>query len=209
MKKLIFSLSAFLFLLSAFTFKISAFQTAVETSEYLNDTTITINLTAKPQGDENAVSISLIAEGMTILNYTPPSSSEWIGNTPDCENRQVYSSDRVCTSMAKTDPIEEGESLGTITVKVSGSTYASLTKTSDSAYSDGNSIRTDSGVLVEFNTRFEPAPTTTSQNISLSNIQPLIIVAALVVVVILILLMLWPRIKRRFQKPEPTTTTPF
>lgn len=205
MKKTFLALAIFTVLSTLFAFKVNAFSTTADTSSYLNDTTVTLSLTAKPVGDENAVSINLIADGMTILNYTPPTGT-WVGVTPDCDNDQTYSATMVCTSMAKPTPIEDGESLGTVTVKVKGSTYATLTKTSDNAYSDGKSIRTDSGVLVEFNADKKPANSSNPGVVASS--QPLIIIAALVVVVVLILLMLWPKIKSKLQKP-PASTTPF
>ena len=206
MRKFLFAIVAFGILSSMFAFKANAYQTILETDEYLSDTTVTLNLTARPQGTENAVSINLVAEGMTVLNYTPP-TGDWIGPTADCENDQTYTTNTVCASLAKPTSIELGESLGTITVKVKGSTYATLTKTSESAYSDGNTIRSDSGVLAEFNTTLKPASAITPSDAAAAS-QPLVIVAALVVVVVLLALMLWPKIKSRMQK-QPESTTPF
>ncbi len=194
-----------------FGIRTDAFTADPNSGEYTQDTTLTLELKAKPQGNENAVSIDLLAEGLTITNYTPPSSSDWIGNTSDCSNGQLYSSDRVCTSMAKSSKIEDGESLGTITVQIKGSTYGKITKGSNNLYSDSTNLRNDLGTLAEFNKTFQNNNSSSQLlNIQISeNLQPILIALTLAFIVILLVLMFLPKIKTVLSSRNGENPGPF
>jgi hypothetical protein len=143
----IISIFSFLSIVIVKTFAIVA-----EPSEgdYLKGSTITIKLyAAPPEGEMNAISIYLESEGMVIENYKQPEG--WLVIIGTCSDGLQFNSTEVCISMAKTELIKQGDSLGEITAKINTDGEVSLMKLEGSAYSDGQKKYDDLGTLFSSN----------------------------------------------------------
>lgn len=144
----------FVILVGIFSFisigKVSALNVENAPSSFGSNEIISIPLIALPENSENLVDIRLAANGLTIVNYTPPASNLWLGAIGQCDNERSYTTSEVCVTIIKSEPIVQGESLGSLTVEVKGGQYGAVNK-SGTVYASPYDSRSDDGTLVEFN----------------------------------------------------------
>jgi len=129
--------------------KILAVSSTPSSGGFTPSSTITINLTANPQGSEDSVSLRIQASGMTINSYTPPSGGAWL-SIPTCSGGVYFNSGEICVDLAKSSAITAGESLGTLNVTFGNLSMATLVKTTGNGYTDGVTNRANTGSLASF-----------------------------------------------------------
>lgn len=98
-----------------------------------------------PEGSFNAVSVRLNVEGGEFIDFVPSTGTDWIGLTKDCDNNtSFFTINTLCLSLVKTTNLEKGELIGTMKVKLTGTT-AKITKDDRNTYSNGESSVDDLG----------------------------------------------------------------
>lgn len=176
----------FLFLVAAtFPFlKLNAVTLSPSSGTYAPGSQITINVTASPVGSgSNAVAIRLMLTNATVVSFTPVTGGSWVGATQDCAGPAYYTTTTVCASLAKSVPIVNGETLGTLVIKLANTAgTATIAKASGNVYSDGTVSYANSGSGATFT--ISGSGTTTLPDTAFTDVQSGIIIGSSVLLVI-------------------------
>ncbi len=113
-------------------------------SEVVNPTgtiSVTYNLRAKdvPQGS-NAVSLDVAVSNATITSFTIAENEGWIAPLGTCVSNnttQQFTASKVCVAVAKTDPLSEGDLMGTMVLEYDPDDVPVIETTNSNVYSDG------------------------------------------------------------------------
>jgi len=173
------------------------------TGIYDTDTEVSVALTANPPaGDFNAVSVRLNIEGGEILDFVQATGTEWIGLTKDClDNTTFFTSNQICLSLAKSTNINSGELIGTLTVKVTG-TSVKITKAEGNIYSDGeNSVEDLGDAALYYNSAVTTNVVATSYPTEevVNNDSTLLVISIAVIAILAVGLIVFFIIKKRNQ----------
>jgi len=147
---------------------LEALNLGMETS-YKEGDIIEVELYAKPEASENAVTVNIRGIGVTFIEYTPPTNTDWIGVIADCTNGKTFTENQICVSLAKAEDIEDSESLGIIKVKITDLKLAKITKSQTNGYSDGERLRKDTGDLIFLVNKVPENTQSTTSEISSEN----------------------------------------
>lgn len=110
--------------------------------------TYTFEIIAKPRNNENAVKLNILISGGTILDYLILNKDNWLAITADCPTKENFTPSSICTTLVKTDPLIDSESLGFIKIRVEDSNKLSIYKIDGNKYSNGSETRSDTGEMM-------------------------------------------------------------
>lgn len=140
-KKRIFLLTfSFVCLISLFfVTNVQAINLTPTTGNCVAGNTININITAAPVSTADGVQIALSLSGPgQIQFYTGPISSSWDPEVPTCSGGTTFTANSVCADLAKnTGTVTNGESLGTIGLRCTGTGTIMISAFTDNGYLNG------------------------------------------------------------------------
>src|SRR5260221_3324731 len=190
---------------SLFILKVNAFTFDPNSGIFDNTKEIKLNVVANPSADnQNALQLRLKVENGEFTNFEPQTDSSYIAVIKDCTGDSYFTKTTICASFARTKPINKGEIIGIITLKLNANSFVKLTKTDDNGYSDGFKFYKDSGEAASFTvgTPIQPRETTNLSTPSqatedISSLYPMIAIALIVIFVILIIVIQRSGVLRR------------
>ena len=152
------TIAAFVFL---FVLSIGSLNAYTFTSDETNaqDSLKTISLGFDIETEEiNALSVRLKAVGSIVQNVEIVDAENYL-ILPECDNGEIFESDRICFSIGSTSSLENDMIFAVIDLKIVDVTGASLVKLDGNSYSDGEVEYQDIGefTLVEASSEVVPA----------------------------------------------------
>lgn len=118
--------------------------------------TDTITLIANPLNGETLVKLDLTFANITVTGFTANTAIFASGAFPECDNGQTYKANQVCTSLASSQAIPSGATIGTVNVTWGTAGTATVTAGTGNLYRL-TSDRIDSGLKATYTIGSIPA----------------------------------------------------